>query len=162
MPGNHSEISLNEQQQNGGLVCNDDTKTTRKKKKKKDVTIVDDDDDEFDGENQLVMVSSSSSKSRNRFISRILKKPKSPKRSGSRKGGCFRVIRPRRREKSGCGCGGDDGSSVSSPVSDPNDERFSHEMLRGRGIICKWETVEDSITVTLLDEYMVTLEQSVL
>lgn len=134
MPGNHSEISLNEQ--NG---VDNDTKTkttTRKKKKKKDVTIVDDDDNEIDSTNQLVM--SSISKSRNRFLAKFRKKPKSPKRcsspsppcstrSGSRKGGCFRVIRPRRREGDG---GDDDDSSVSSLVSDPNDERFSHEMLR--------------------------------
>jgi len=117
MPGNHSEISLNEQNR----VDDNDTKTkttTRKKKKKKDVTIVDDDDNQFDTTNQLV-------KSKNRFLGKFRKKPKSPKRcSGSRKGGCFRVMRPRRRE------GGDDDSSVSSPVSDPNDERFSHEMLR--------------------------------
>ncbi|KAG7556591.1 hypothetical protein ISN44_As11g026080 [Arabidopsis suecica] len=118
MPGNHSEISLNEQNR----VDNDtNTKTTRKKKKKKDVTIVDDDDNQIDSTNQLV------TKSKNRFIAKFRKKPKSPK--GSRKGGCFRVMmRPRRRERDGDD--DDDGSAVSSPVSDPNDERFSHEMMR--------------------------------
>lgn len=118
MPGNHSEISLNEQNR----VDNDtNTKTTRKKKKKKDVTIVDDEDNQLDTTNQLV------TKSKNRFIAKFRKKPKSPK--GSRKGGCFRVMmRPRRRERDGDD--DDDADSVSSLVSDPNDERFSHEMMR--------------------------------
>uniref|UniRef100_A0A1J3D6Z9 Uncharacterized protein n=1 Tax=Noccaea caerulescens TaxID=107243 RepID=A0A1J3D6Z9_NOCCA len=124
MPGNHGEISLDDQ--SGG--DNDNNKARRRKKKKKDdakeVGIA----DGFEDRNQSVMPSIS--KPRKRFIDRIRKKPKSPKRSssssssssrsGSRKGGCFSVMRPRRREEDG----------DSSPTSDPNDESFTHEMLK--------------------------------
>lgn len=129
MPRNHGEISLNEQ--NG--VNNETKKTTtatrrKKKKKEKDVIIGNDDDnDDLENTNQLAMPSIS--KPKKRFLDKIRKKPKSPKRcfsGSSRKGGCFRVMRHRRTEEDD----DNDGGSVSSPVSDPNDERFTHEMLR--------------------------------
>ncbi|KAL1212738.1 hypothetical protein V5N11_021292 [Cardamine amara subsp. amara] len=123
MPRNHGEISLNDQ--NG--VNNDTKKTTttttrKKKKKKEDKDVIIADDNDLEKTNQLLMPSIS--KPKKQFLDRIRKKPKSPKRcSGSHKGGCFRVMRHRRTEE-------DDDDSVSSPVSDPNDERFTHEMFR--------------------------------
>ncbi|ESQ32176.1 hypothetical protein EUTSA_v10005106mg [Eutrema salsugineum] len=120
MPGNHGEISVDEQNR----VDNDNKKTGKKKKRKDDAKengIVDD----FENRNRLVLPSIS--KTRKRFVDKIRKKPKSPKpssssRSGSRKGGCFSMMRPRRTEESE--------SSPSSPLSDPNDECFTHDMLR--------------------------------
>ncbi|KAJ4900626.1 Uncharacterized protein Rs2_14577 [Raphanus sativus] len=120
MPGSHGEITVDDQ--NG--VDNNDHKTTttrRRKKKKKE-----EDDDGVENENQLVMPSIS--KPRKRFIDKFRKRPKSPKRqsssSGSSKGGCFSLRRRRRREEE------EEDGSPSSPVSDPNDESFTHEMLR--------------------------------
>ena len=114
MPGSHGEITVDDQ--NG--VDNDHKTTRRRKKKKKE----EEDYDGIEDENQLVMPSIS--KPRKRFIDKFRKKPKSPKRSssssGSRKGGCFSLRRPRRRTE----------EEPSSPVSDPNDECFTHEMLR--------------------------------
>lgn len=131
MPGNHGEISLNEQ--NGVDNDNKKTRTTRKKKKKKNDVIIIGDDDNENSSHQLVMPSIT--KTRNRFVAKIIrKKPKSPKRcsspppssssrSGSRKGSCFRMLRPRRTEDLYDSC-------ASSPTSDPNDESFTHEMLK--------------------------------
>ncbi|KAG2244429.1 hypothetical protein Bca52824_093706 [Brassica carinata] len=115
MPGSHGEITVDDQ--NG--VDNDHRTTTRRKKKKKKEN---EEDGGIENENQSVMPSIS--KPRKRFIDKFRKRPKSPNRSrsGSRKGGCFSLRRPRRTEE-------EDGSP-SSPVSDPNDECFTHEMLR--------------------------------
>ncbi|CAH8337332.1 unnamed protein product [Eruca vesicaria subsp. sativa] len=116
MPGSHGEITVDEQ--NG--VDNDHKTTTRRRKKKKE---------KEEDENQSVIPSIS--KPRKRFIDKFRKKPKSPKRSssssssrsgGSHKGGCFSLRRRRRTEE--------EEGSPSSPVSDPNDECFTHEMLR--------------------------------
>ncbi|CAN8265246.1 unnamed protein product [Cochlearia groenlandica] len=122
MPGNHSEISVAEQ----NSVDNNNNNTTRRRKKKKkqkkdhDHEHDDDDDDVriSDEANRIVTPSI-----RKRFIAKVRKKPKSAKpssSSGSRKGGCFSVISKRRTE--------DDDDD--DPLSDPNDESFTHEMLR--------------------------------
>ncbi|KFK26422.1 hypothetical protein AALP_AA8G246400 [Arabis alpina] len=120
MPRNHhGEISVDEQ--HNGVDSDNKKKTTRKKKKRKE------EDNDFENGNQSVMPWIT--KPRKRFLDKIRKKPKSPKQTtsssrsgGSRKGGCFPVVRhPRSRT-------GED--SCDSPTSDPNDEGFTHEMLR--------------------------------
>ncbi|XP_018437725.1 uncharacterized protein LOC108810092 [Raphanus sativus] len=103
MPGSHGEITVVEQNR----VDNDNNKTRRKKKNKNE-------EDEVENENQLV--TPSVSKPRRKFTDGSRKKHRS--RSGSCKGGCFSVMRPRRTEEEG------------SPSSDPNDESFTHDMLR--------------------------------
>ncbi|XP_013647270.2 uncharacterized protein LOC106352138 [Brassica napus] len=107
MPGSRGEITVGEH--NG--VDNDHN---RKK------------EDGIESENQLVMPSIS--KPRKRFIDKFRKRPKSEKqsssRSGSRKGGCFSLRRRRRRTEEG------EEEEDSSTVSDPNDECFTHEMMR--------------------------------
>ncbi|CAG7872203.1 unnamed protein product [Brassica rapa] len=114
MPGSRGEITVGEH--NG--VDNDHNR--RKKKEEEE------EEDGIESENQLVMPSIS--KPRKRFIDKFRKRPKSPKRSssrsGSRKGGCFSLRRRRRRTEEG------EEEEDSSTVSDPNDECFTHEMLR--------------------------------
>ncbi|CAH2044483.1 unnamed protein product [Thlaspi arvense] len=125
MPGNHGEISVDEQT---GVDNDNNKRARRRRKKKKEDDDVEEDGvaDGFEKGNQLVMPSIS--KTRKRFVDKFRRKPKSPKRSsspspssGSRKGGCFSMMRPRRTEEE---------ESPSSPSSDPNDESFTHEMLR--------------------------------
>ncbi|KAF8105424.1 hypothetical protein N665_0157s0015 [Sinapis alba] len=125
MPGSHVEITVDDQ---NGVDNDHKTTTRRRKKKKKKEKEKEEDDDVVENENQLVMPSIS--KPRKRFIDKFRKRPKSPKRSsssssgsGSRKGGCFSLRRARRTEE-------EEDGSPSSPVSDPNDESFTHEMLR--------------------------------
>ncbi|KAF3487429.1 hypothetical protein F2Q69_00056224 [Brassica cretica] len=118
MPGSRGEITVDDQ--NG---VDNDHKRRRKKKEG---------DDGTETENQLVMPSIS--KPRKRFIDKFRKRPKSQNqsssssssRSGSRKGGCFSLRRRRRRTEEE----EEEEGSPSSPVSDPNDECFTHEMLR--------------------------------
>ncbi|CAN6877141.1 unnamed protein product [Brassica oleracea] len=118
MPGSRGEITVDDQ--NG---VDNDHKRRRKKKEGEDGT---------ETENQLVMPSIS--KPRKRFIDKFRKRPKSQNqsssssssRSGSRKGGCFSLRRRRRRTEEE----EEEEGSPSSPVSDPNDECFTHEMLR--------------------------------
>ncbi|KAF8095665.1 hypothetical protein N665_0326s0007 [Sinapis alba] len=106
MPGSHGEITVVEQNR----VDNDNKKT----RKKKD-----------DSENGNQLVTPLISKPRKQFTDRLRKKQKS--RSGSCKGGCFSVMRPRRTEEEE---EEEKGSPSSYSALDPNDECFSHEMLR--------------------------------
>ncbi|KAG2301312.1 hypothetical protein Bca4012_059508 [Brassica carinata] len=105
MPGNHGEITVAEQNR----VDNDNKKTRRK-----DVNQTGTNDD---SENRNQLVVPSVSKPRKQFKDRFSKKHKS--RSGSCKGGCFSVMRPRRTEEEE----EDEGSPSSSSALD-------HGMLR--------------------------------
>ncbi|KAF2599036.1 hypothetical protein F2Q68_00012238 [Brassica cretica] len=86
MPGSHGEITVVEQNR----VVNDNKKTRKNKKKKEE-----EEGDDVENGSQLVVPSNS--KPRKQFTDRFGKKHKS--RSGSCKGGCFSVMRPRRTEE---------------------------------------------------------------
>ncbi|CAH8382079.1 unnamed protein product [Eruca vesicaria subsp. sativa] len=101
MPGSHGEITLVEQNR----VVTDNKKTKKKK-------------DGVENGNQLV------TKPKKGFTERFRKKQKSS--SGECKGGCFSVMRHRRTEEEE----EEEGSPSSSDPKIPNDECFSHEMMR--------------------------------
>ncbi|KAJ0232372.1 Ubiquitin carboxyl-terminal hydrolase-like protein [Hirschfeldia incana] len=108
MPGNHGKITVVEQNR----VVNDSNKTREKKTKEEDAV-----------ENGNQLVTPSVSKPRKQFTDRFRKKHKSRSGSSCKGGGCFSMMRPRGTEE--------DGSlSSSSQPSDPNDECFTHDMLR--------------------------------